>query len=453
MVLGVVLASLVIPTCCAHSQETPKNSRPTLVGTPVQATEQTPASGTSAGLGGSLRILKLLWNGNPESAARSLQRTLELALARGQVETLAGQLAQMSSIFEAAANKDDDPRRPVAVAALVIVNSQNTEAKSVHLTALKSMVELRGNNDTRGLLMRVWFHADRESAFQHFQQVLSKDSVEVDWLQVAITQAFDADRTRASRLVLAEWNRLPREVRVSCIEPLTHQADTMMLLIHEIRDGRIAKDLVNTNQLRKWLATDQQALAKQIEETWGQIRASDNAQRQELVSRTIAQLRAAPKPGDPHRGLAVFQRVCSQCHVLHGQGFEVGPNITSNGRGNFEQLVSNVLDPSLVIGAAFQARTVLTTDGQVISGLLVAADERRVTLKVQGGKTIELNRDSDIEQMKTSSNSLMPEGLEQQLTFAELADLFALLCHVKPLDDAPIELIPGTPDKLVDSGQ
>ncbi len=190
-------------------------------------------------------------------------------------------------------------------------------------------------------------------------------------------------------------------------------------------------------------------LVAAIESVWGHIRESDDAERQKLVQQKLQLLRKSDSRGSITRGQQVFTRVCAQCHQLHGQGFEVGPAITNNGRGNLEQLVSNVFDPSLVIGAAFQAKTVLTADGEVVSGLVVADDERFVKLKVQGGKVLEFRKPDDIEQVKASNKSLMPEGLEAQVTDQELIDLFAYLCLTKAPDATDNELISGTPPQLV----
>ena len=59
----------------------------------------------------------------------------------------------------------------------------------------------------------------------------------------------------------------------------------------------------------------------------------------------------------------------------------------SNGRNDFEQLLSNVFDPSLVIGPGYQATTVATTDGRVLTGLLAEDGKERVVLKIQGGSS------------------------------------------------------------------
>ena len=228
----------------------------------------------------------------------------------------------------------------------------------------------------------------------------------------------------------------------------------MLKLVNAVKSGDVNKELINTNQLRKWQSSGDQQLVASIESVWGRVRESDNAERQKLVQDRLKLLRGKNAKGEPSkgsvaRGQLVFNRVCAQCHQLHGNGLEVGPSITNNGRGNLDQLISNILDPSLVIGNAFQARTVLTVDGEVVAGLVVADDERFLRIKVQGGKVLEFDKEKDIEQVKTSTKSLMPDGLEEQMNEQEFIDLCALLCLVKAPNESDNELIPGTPTDLV----
>ncbi len=140
----------------------------------------------------------------------------------------------------------------------------------------------------------------------------------------------------------------------------------------------------------------------------------------------------------------MFKNVCAQCHKIHGEGQDVGPDITVNGRASFDQLLSNVFDPSLVIGAAYQATNVTTTKGRLLTGLLVEDSPRRVVLKTQGGKLETIPR-GEVEEINVSKVSLMPENLEKQLKPREIADLFAFLCLDKPPSDPTARKIPGSP--------
>jgi hypothetical protein len=104
--------------------------------------------------------------------------------------------------------------------------------------------------------------------------------------------------------------------------------------------------------------------------------------------------------------------------------------------------LSNVFDPSLVIGRSYQAQTVVTTDGRILTGLLAEDSPQRVVLKLQGGKLETIAR-ADVEQMEVSKLSMMPENLEKQLKPEELADLFAFLTLDKPPSDPTARQLPG----------
>jgi putative heme-binding domain-containing protein len=105
-----------------------------------------------------------------------------------------------------------------------------------------------------------------------------------------------------------------------------------------------------------------------------------------------------------------------------------------------------VFDPSLVIGAAYQATTVQTTKGRTLTGLVVEDNAQRIVLKLQGAKLETIPR-NEIDEISVSQVSLMPEGIEKQLKPKEIADLFAFLTLDKPPDDPGAKRISGTPWK------
>jgi putative heme-binding domain-containing protein len=396
---------------------------------------------------GPVRIAKLLWNGNPKNAANTLRNSFNTALDRGDWDSLKQALALVvepaGSVV--AAGEPEDAR--FAVSLLILLALQEDFSQSADLP--QRMTEMKEPAD-RELVWRVWMRVDQRQAFANLDRQLSEGELaESQTLIAAVRYALERDSYAAGKMLLERWAALPRELQVSAIEPMTSNARGMLQLVAAVQAGLVSKDMLNTNQLRKWLDTNQPELAEQIEAVWGRVRVGDNAGRQQLVKETVELLRSGVA-GSVSRGEVVFQRVCSQCHVLHGKGYEVGPDITGNGRGNLDQLVSNILDPSLVIGEAFQAKLVLTADGQVLSGLKAGETERYLKIKLQGGKIVELDKEYDIEEIKDSEKSLMPEGLEEQLNRQELIDLFAYLSLLKPLGADDNELIPGTPDSLVE---
>ncbi|HVA44852.1 MAG TPA: PVC-type heme-binding CxxCH protein [Pirellulales bacterium] len=249
-----------------------------------------------------------------------------------------------------------------------------------------------------------------------------------------------AESPAIAQLVLKAYPDMEPELKPQAIELLTGRAVWSTELLQAIADRRLPTDALNLNQVRKLLASKDATLVEQVRRTWGTLRTERNPQREQVIDQMRGLLRHTP--GDATRGQAIFKKVCGQCHRIYGEGQDVGPDITVNGRSSFEQLLSNVFDPSLVIGAAYQARTVVSADGRVVTGLLVEDSDQRVVLKVQGGKLETIAR-GDVEEMETSKLSLMPENLEQQLQPREIADLFAFITLDKPPGDPAARQLPG----------
>ncbi len=428
----VVFWSLVVTAC--------------LVGKLRSSAQEDESASPPPNLSGPVKIAGLLWKPNPKSAAATLVRTIEKAFDRGMLPELRDALSPLAPKLSevVAADSATDPRFGISLAATALLGPHSVDLSPRIRSALGKFRE----ESSRELLLRVWFHTDKKSALDYFVDSLAADEIPTPWKVIVMREAVASDRSRATHTILSEWPTLSQAAKIAAIEPLTSSADSMAALVDAIRAKRINKDLVNTNQLRKWLASDDLQLKQKITSVWGTIREVDDAERQKLVEETLGHLRSGVT-GSAGRGRQIFQRVCSQCHVLHGEGYEVGPNIVNNGRGSLEQLVSNVLDPSLVVGVAFQAKTVLTVDGQIVSGLIAAENDRYLRLKIQGGKTVEFDKQEDIEDVQDSTKSLMPEGVESQMTRQELQDLFAYLCLLGPPDSPDNALIPGTPEGFV----
>lgn len=255
-------------------------------------------------------------------------------------------------------------------------------------------------------------------------------------------------------LTLKLYPQLNAELQPRVIELLTQRVDWSKSLLNAIAAKSVPANALNVNQVRKLLASKDPELTKQVAATWGTIRDQRNPQREQVIAEMRRTLRASA--GNPHEGKKIFAKVCGQCHKMYGEGSEVGPDITLNGRSSFEQLLSNVFDPSLVIGASYQARTIVTTEGRVLTGLVTEDNEQRVILKVQGGKLETIPRDQ-IEESKVSALSMMPEDLEKQLKPAELVDLFAYITLDKPPTDPSAKRLPGasgiTPRSSTDATQ
>jgi len=248
------------------------------------------------------------------------------------------------------------------------------------------------------------------------------------------------ENPQVGETVLAAYDKMEPELRPVAIELLTSRAAWAKQLLAAVKENRVPREAISVNQVRNLLASNDQDLVDQVVASWGALRTERSPERDQIIAQMRELIRNTP--GDAHRGKEVFTKLCATCHKMYGEGQEVGPDITVNGRSSFEQLLSNVFDPSLVIGAAYQAVTVNTTDGRVLTGLLAENSDQRVVLKVQGGKTETIAR-ADVDEMGVSKLSLMPEDVEKQLKPEEIADLFAYITLDRPPTDPNARQLPG----------
>ena len=130
--------------------------------------------------------------------------------------------------------------------------------------------------------------------------------------------------------------------------------------------------------------------------------------------------------GDVVNGKLVFKNQCSKCHVHSGEGTPIGPDLTGMAVHPKEELLTQILAPSRSLEGNFRVYTLVTTDGQVLSGMLASESKTTVELFDAEGKKQTVLRDN-IEELIASSKSLMPEGFEQQIKPHEFADLLEFL--------------------------
>ena len=129
---------------------------------------------------------------------------------------------------------------------------------------------------------------------------------------------------------------------------------------------------------------------------------------------------------DLERGRAVFARACATCHAVDGVGVRVGADVSDTYKYTPESLLTHILDPNRAVDAGGFAYTVLTTDGRAVTGLLTAETAGSVTLTSPGGESVTLPR-SEVLELRSEGVSLMPAGLENQVSEPQMADLIAFL--------------------------
>ncbi len=137
--------------------------------------------------------------------------------------------------------------------------------------------------------------------------------------------------------------------------------------------------------------------------------------------------------GTVEAGQKVFATIgkCATCHQVGKEGKEVGPNLSEIGsKLSREALFESILFPSAGISHNFETWSVVTTDGNVITGILTTQTPTSVSIKNAEALVREIKK-SDIDEMKKQSVSLMPADLQKTMTAEELIDVIEYLQTLK----------------------
>jgi putative membrane-bound dehydrogenase-like protein len=215
---------------------------------------------------------------------------------------------------------------------------------------------------------------------------------------------------------------------------LTARADSALELLKAVDSGALKPADVPLAELQKIVAFDNPDLNALLQKHWGKVGAATPGEKQAQISSIRNILSKGRGRGDRARGKAIFTKTCAVCHTLWNEGNKIGPELTAADRKNIELLALNIVDPSAQIRPEYTAHKILTTDGQVLTGLIVEQSAGAVTVLDANNQRTVLSRDR-IQTMKPSELSLMPEKLLDPLTDPEILDFFAYL-----QGDGPVEI-------------
>jgi putative heme-binding domain-containing protein len=253
---------------------------------------------------------------------------------------------------------------------------------------------------------------------------------------------------KVGRVVLSRYAAMAPELKPLAVDLLLQREPWARRLLDAVIAKEFPRSTLDANHLRRILESNDREAVWAVEREYGSVREERNPRREKIVAEIGQYLRE--HLGDPWSGQSVFKKQCAICHTIHGEGQMLGPDLSSSGRATFDQLLTSVFDPSLVIGAAYQTTTVVTEDGRSLTGLVAEDSERRIVLAMPGGGKEAIAR-INVKYTRTSKLSMMPEGIESILDRKELADLFAFLALDRPPGDPRTRPIPGAPQVNADS--
>ncbi len=135
--------------------------------------------------------------------------------------------------------------------------------------------------------------------------------------------------------------------------------------------------------------------------------------------------------GDAVHGRSIFTLRCVSCHRLGGEGYALGPDLTSVRNAGKAKLLLGILNPGAEVLPQYLAYEVETLDGESLLGIVVNESEVSITLRQAYALETVLHR-NQILHMRSQGTSIMPEGLETDLTHQDMADLLEFVATASP---------------------
>ena len=144
----------------------------------------------------------------------------------------------------------------------------------------------------------------------------------------------------------------------------------------------------------------------------------------------LAELKPALSGGQIQPGRELFfgnKAACSACHAIQGKGGRVGPDLSKIGViRSAPDLLEAIVFPSASFARGFEPYLITTKDGEIHSGII--ARETAEGIDMYDGARIETRIPrSNIKEIRPGSVSVMPAGLDVQLSKQELGDLISFL--------------------------
>lgn len=242
-------------------------------------------------------------------------------------------------------------------------------------------------------------------------------------LQLAALQALDALPGPGVVGLLAEnWRRLTPAVRANAVQVALGRKDRLRSLLEAVSRGDIPPEYVDSVARAQLFSFPDQEIAERARAVFQAAPPDERLFDQYKPALGLA--------GEARRGEATFRKLCLGCHQVGKEGTAVGPGLASVRDNPAEQLLRNILYPSLTVLPNYVQYLVETQDGQILNGVVLSATGANLTLRRQGAEDVTVLR-KDIKTLASSQVSAMPEGLLKDLGTQDVADLLEFVRQIR----------------------
>ncbi|MEX2288432.1 MAG: PVC-type heme-binding CxxCH protein [Planctomycetaceae bacterium] len=295
--------------------------------------------------------------------------------------------------------------------------------KSLFLTAATSTRDEGQPVDDRANSARLLAMADYKTAREGLEPLLSPSVPQS--LQLAAVESLAAHADKGvSELLVSPWKSFSPALRRAVVDAMLIHPERIATMLHNVESGAVKPGEIERDTKQLLLNHPRADIRDQARTLFGDEVSPDRA-------KVVAEYQQALElTGDLERGKQLVVQKCSVCHKLGDTGHAIGPDLVSTKNKSPADLMISILDPNREAQPNFTSYTVVTYAGTLHNGIIAAETATSITLRRAEGKEDVILR-SNVETLASSGMSLMPVGMEKELTPAQMADVIA---YVKSIE-------------------
>jgi putative membrane-bound dehydrogenase-like protein len=228
------------------------------------------------------------------------------------------------------------------------------------------------------------------------------------------------DDVQAASLVISAWPSLSPQVRATAAETLFARPASVHAFLDAVEKGTIKTGEIDPARVQLLQGFADAKIRDRADKLFKGTKLSA---RKDVVA---AYQKALDLKGDAKAGKEIFKKNCAACHRIDGVGEQIGAELGAIKDRGPEFILLNVLDPNREVLPKFITYYVQTDSGRTYTGMIMAETATSITLRRPDGTQDTILR-VNIEELRSTGMSFMPEGLEKSINHQEMADLIAYL--------------------------
>ncbi|MEX2591512.1 MAG: PVC-type heme-binding CxxCH protein [Anditalea sp.] len=273
----------------------------------------------------------------------------------------------------------------------------------------------------RQLAIKVKVIADPQS----IKEILTKLLVPNETFEIqktAIETIRPKDGLEVAHFLIEQWPSLTPNIRDEVIGTFTTSEQRIRILLDALEKGTIDPSAVSWRRQVGLMAQAEETLRHRSRKIFAD--QSNKTAKKEVLDDYSQELGT---DGDPILGKVVYQKNCSICHQIGGEyGTAVGPDLASIRNRDPKAILVDILDPNLTISDGYDLWEIRLQDGEIKQGIIGSETSGSLTLRIFGMDDELISR-QQIESIKSTGISLMPAGLENQISKKEMTDLLSFI--------------------------